>query len=138
MGVDAATLVIERVHAAINRHDIDALMDCFEPDVRHELPTRPHRGFTGRDELRGYWEQVINDEGRFQAKLLRCTGTPDTAWAEWCWHGERADGTPFARAGVTIDGLRGGRIAWMRLYMEPVEGDPVTVGSWIMRELTGA
>ena len=133
---DASTLVIERVQAAINRHDIDGLMDCFEPDVRHELPTHPERGFTGRDELRGYWEQVIGERGRFHAKLLRSTGTPDTAWAEWCWHGERADGTQFARAGVTIYGVRSGRIAWMRLYMEPVEGDPVTVGSWIMRELT--
>jgi ketosteroid isomerase-like protein len=132
----SSTLVIERLQAAINRQDIDALMDCFEPDVRNEVPTRPHRGFRGREELRGYWEQVIGGHGHFEAKLLRSASKDDTAWAEWCWHGERSDGTPFARAGVTIYGLRGDRIAWMRLYMEPVEGDPVTLGSWIMHELS--
>jgi ketosteroid isomerase-like protein len=132
----SSTAVIERLQAAINRQDIDALMDCFEPDVRNEVPTRPHRGFRGREELRGYWEQVIGGHGHFEAKLLRSASHEDTAWAEWCWHGERSDGTPFARAGVTIYGLRGDRIAWMRLYMEPVEGDPVTVGSWIMHELS--
>jgi len=130
------TLVIERIHAAINRHDLDALMDCFDENVRSEQPTRPERGFRGRDELRGYWEQVLGGAGDFQAKLLRCSGSGDTAWAEWCWHGRRADGTPFARAGVTVYGLTGDRIAWMRLYMEPVHGDPVTVAEWVMHELT--
>jgi ketosteroid isomerase-like protein len=132
------TLVIERILAAINRHDIDALMDCFEEDVRSEQPTRPERGFRGREELRGYWEQVLGGPGAFQAKLLRCAGSRDTAWAEWCWHGERADGTPFARAGVTVYGLRGDRISWIRLYMEPVHGDPGTVAGWIVQELTAA
>ena len=89
---DMSAPVIERLHSAINRHDIDALMDCFEPDVRNELPTRPERGFRGREELRGYWEQIIGDEGQLRAKLLRCTRADDIAWAEWCWHGERADG----------------------------------------------
>jgi len=130
------TLVIERIRAAINRHDLDALMECFDEDVRSEQPTRPERGFRGRDELRGYWEQVLGGSGDFQAKLLRCAGSGDTAWAEWCWHGERADGTPFARAGVTVYGLRRDRIAWMRLYMEPIHGDPLTVGEWVMHELT--
>jgi ketosteroid isomerase-like protein len=130
------TVVIERVQAAINRHDLDALMECFEPDVRSEQPTRPDRGFRGREELRGYWEQVLGGPGAFEAKLLRCSGSGDTAWAEWCWHGERADGTPFARAGVTIYGLRAGKIAWIRLYMEPVHSDPVTLAGWIMHDLT--
>ena len=54
----APTIVIERVQAAINRHDLDALMDCFHQDVRSEQPTRPDRGFRGREELRGYWEKL--------------------------------------------------------------------------------
>jgi len=132
----AATVVVQRLHAAINRHDLDALMECFTEDVRSEQPTRPERGFRGREELRGYWEQVLGGPGDFHAKLLRSAGTRETAWAEWCWHGQRRDGTPFARAGVTIYGLRGDRIAWIRLYMEPVQGDPATLGEWIMQELT--
>src|SRR3954470_16894517 len=102
------------------------MMDCFAPDVRSEQPTRPERGFHGRDELRSYWEQVLGGHGTFQAKLMRYSAGADTIWAEWCWHGERADRQPFARAGVTIYGLRDGKIAWIRLYMEPVQGDPLT------------
>jgi len=120
---------------AINRHDVDALLDCFDPDVHSEQPTRPERGFRGRDALRGYWEQVLGGPGDFQAHLLRHTTDGDTVWAEWCWQGTRVDGTEFARAGVTIYGVRNGRITWIRLYMEPVQGDPSTVGEWIMREL---
>jgi ketosteroid isomerase-like protein len=130
------TVVVERIQAAINRHDLDALMECFTADVRSEQPTRPDRGFRGREELRGYWEQILGGPGGFKAKLLRCSGSPGTAWAEWCWHGERADGTPFARAGVTVYGLRGDKVEWIRLYMEPVQGDPDSLGAWIMRDLT--
>ncbi len=45
-----------------------------------------------------------------------------TCWSEWHWTGHHADGTDFAMRGVTVMGLRDdGRIAWARLYMEPVE-----------------
>jgi ketosteroid isomerase-like protein len=137
--IDAGpTHVVERLRDAINRHDLDALVDCFHLDVRSEQPTRPDRGYRGREELRGYWEQVLAGDVDFHAKLLRCMGDGHTAWAEWCWHGTRADGTPFARAGVTIYGLRDGRIAWIRLYMEPIQADQDTVAEWIVHELTSA
>ena len=67
-----STDVIERLCEAINRHDLEAVLDCFHADVRSEQPTRPDRGYRGRDELRGYWEQVLCAGGDFQAKLLRC------------------------------------------------------------------
>ncbi len=60
----------------------------------------------------------------------------DAAWAEWCWHGTRVYGKAFARAGVTVYGVRSGRISWIRLYMEPVQGDPDTVAEWVVKELT--
>jgi ketosteroid isomerase-like protein len=130
------TVVLERIQEAINAHDLEALVDCFTHDVHSEQPTRPGRGFRGRDELRGYWELVLGSGGDFKADLLRSAGTEDTAWAEWCWHGKRRDGSTFARAGVTIYGLRDGRIAWIRLYMEPIQGDPETIAGWVMRDLT--
>jgi ketosteroid isomerase-like protein len=137
MLIDAGpAAVVERIMHAINRHDLDALMECFTVDVRSEQPTRPERGFRGRDELRGYWEQVLAGGGDFQAKLLRCAGDDETVWAEWCWHGTRRDGASFARAGVSVYGLREGRIEWIRLYMEPIQGDPETIAGWVMRDLT--
>ena len=41
--------------------------------------------------------------------------------AEWRWTGNHNDGSPFAMAGMTAFGVEDGRLAWGRLYMEPVE-----------------
>jgi ketosteroid isomerase-like protein len=45
----------------------------------------------------------------------------DTEWAEWRWAGTKEDGTPLDERGVTIVGIRDGRIAWGRLYLEETE-----------------
>ena len=42
---------------------------------------------------------------------------------EWHWTGTHTDGTPFAMRGMAALGIESGRIAWGRLYMEPVEHD---------------
>jgi len=42
-------------------------------------------------------------------------------WTEWHWTGTRADRSPLDIRGVTLFGIRDGRIASGRLYMEEVE-----------------
>ena len=42
-------------------------------------------------------------------------------WAEWYWHGIRADGTRLEMRGVTIFGLQHGRILWGRLYLDDID-----------------
>jgi hypothetical protein len=36
---------------------------------------------------------------------------------------------------MTVQGVVGERIAWQRIYMEPVRGDPETIGAWIVKEM---
>jgi ketosteroid isomerase-like protein len=132
------SLVAERLSTAINRHDVSALVGCFHPFFRSELPTLPDRGYRGTEQLRAYWQAVFEDSPDLQAEVLRATADMDTAWIEWCWHGSRADGTTFARAGVIICGVSDERIAWSRLYMEPVQGDPDTVAEWVLHDLSMA
>lgn len=129
------TGVVIRLIDAVNRGDLDGIVECFDPDVRTEMPTRPEQGLHGREYLRAYWEEALADAGEIRAELLRCVADGDTVLAEWCWHGTRADGTSFARAGMTVQGVLGDRIAWQRLYMEPVRGDAESVGAWIVREM---
>jgi ketosteroid isomerase-like protein len=126
---------IERLQAAINAHDVDALVDCFDPELRSTQPTRPDRGYHGRDHLRAYWAAVFEGVKDFRGKLLRSSAAGNTVWAEWCWKGTREDGTTFVRAGVSIYGIAEGRIRWLRVYMEPVQGDPATIAEWAMQEL---
>jgi hypothetical protein len=42
-------------------------------------------------------------------------------WTEMRWKGTHLDGSPFLMRGVTVTGVRDDKIAWARLYMEPVE-----------------
>jgi len=114
--------VIERLGQAINRHDLDALAACFAPDYLSEFPAHPDRTFRGHEQMRKNWAQIFGGVPDLTATLRSCSVAGETVWAEWEWQGTRRDGAPFAMCGVTIQGMSGGRIAWTRLYMEPVEG----------------
>ncbi len=71
--------------------------------------------------MRENWTCNFDSVPDIKAELLRSCSSGDTVWAEWEWKGTRADGAPFVHAGVTIQGVRQGRIAWVRLYMEAVQ-----------------
>jgi len=115
--------VIEGIHEAINRHDLDALATFFAPDYASTFPTHPDRVVGGREQLRHTWLQIFQAVPNFQSELLRWATHESTIWAEWEWHGTLATGAPFLQRGVTIHGVEHGVTVWARLYMEPVRED---------------
>jgi ketosteroid isomerase-like protein len=115
------TLVVERLNAAMNAHDIDALVACFEEDYDSEQPAHPDRAFRGRDQVRRNWSAIFEGVSDFRSELVRAGATAETEWSEWRWRGTQADGTTLDMAGVIVCGVRGGRLSWARLYVEPVE-----------------
>jgi ketosteroid isomerase-like protein len=129
--------VVERLHQATNAHDVDALVECFEEDYRSEQPLHPARAFQGREQVRKNWGALFESIEDLRAELLRSVEDEDTAWAEWRWTGTKADGTPFEEAIVTIMGLRGGRIAWARLYGDEVERDDAADIDETVRRMAG-
>jgi len=108
--------VLERLRDAQNRHDLDAMLECFDPDYRSEQPAHPNRGFGGKEQVRKNWSGMFESFPDFEAELVRHSSDGDVVWGEWRW---RATGLNMA--GVTLLGVRDGRIVWGRLYMEPVE-----------------
>jgi hypothetical protein len=84
------------------------------------------RSFTGRDQVRRNWTQILAGIPDLHAEIVRTASRDDDLWAEWSWNGTRRDGAAFAMRGVTILGVdRVGAIAWTQFYMEPVdEGGP--------------
>jgi ketosteroid isomerase-like protein len=116
------TEVLERLRDAQNGHDLDAFVACFDPEYRSQQPVHPDRAFVGRQQVQSNWAEVFAGVPDFQAELLRSAHQDDTGWAEWHWHGIRTDGTRLDMRGVTIFGVREGRIVWGRLYLEDVEG----------------
>jgi ketosteroid isomerase-like protein len=114
-------LVVERLDAAMNRHDLEAFLDCFQDDYGSEQPAHPGRAFRGLDQVRENWSAIFAGVPDFRSDLLRATTARDTEWSEWHWQGTRPDGSRLDMAGVIICGVRDGRISWARLFVEPVE-----------------
>jgi hypothetical protein len=57
-------------------------------------------------------------------------------WAEWHWRGTRRDATPLDMRGVTLFGVRDGRLVWGRLYMEETDAAGADIDA-TMERLTG-
>lgn len=134
----AARQVIERLRDAQNRHDLEAFLECFDPDYRSEQPAHPARAFGGREQVRENWSKIFSGVPDFRADLLALAEDGDAGWAEWRWTGTRAGGTRLHMRGVTILGVRGDRIVSGRLYMEPVEEAGPGVGEAVRRMTHGS
>ncbi|MEP7292575.1 MAG: nuclear transport factor 2 family protein [Chloroflexota bacterium] len=112
--------VIERLHDATNRHDLDAFVACFAEDYDSQQPVYPERAFVGSAQVRKNWSRLFEGMPDLHVELLRSSVTGDEVWGEWEWRGTWTDGALFHIRGVMIYGIRNGQIAWARLYTEPV------------------
>ena len=108
----------ERPLHALNAHDLEAQLACFDEDYRSDQPAHPARSFSGRGQVRKNWSQLFESIPDFRAELLRFAVFGEAEWGEWIWRGTKEDGTALEERGVMIMGIRGGQIAWGRLYFE--------------------
>lgn len=107
----------------MNRHDLDAFLERFDPEYRSETPAHPARSFTGREQVRRNWSAIFESTPDFRADLLRMSVDGETVWTEWYMYGTRTDGTEFDQRGVIVMGIPEDRIEWGRIYLEPVRTD---------------
>jgi hypothetical protein len=108
--------VLERLRDALNGRDLDAMLECFDPDYKSEQPAHPNRGFGGKEQVRKNWSGMFESFPDFEAELLRHSSDGDVLWSEWYW-----SATGLRMAGIILMGVREDRISWARLYMETVE-----------------
>ncbi len=113
--------VLDRLLAAVNAHDIDALTACFAADYGNETPAHPLRGFRGRSQVHANWSQIFASVPDVTARVLRRAVDGPELWTEWDVEGRRMDGTRFRMSGVVIFEIRGEVIASARFFLEPVE-----------------
>jgi ketosteroid isomerase-like protein len=125
------TAVVERLREAMNGHDPDAMLECFDSDYRSEQPAHPNRGFGGKDQVHKNWSNMFESFPDFKAEVLRQSTEGDTSWSEWHW-----SATGMQMAGVIVMGIKDDRISWARLYMEPVEEAGQDIDE-AMRTITG-
>ena len=117
----APLAVLARLNAAMNHHDLEAFVACFEPGYESEQPAHPDRRFRGAAQVRSNWTAMFAGVPDFRAEILRSVATGESVWVEWRWTGTRAEGSRLDACGVCVFGVRNGLVAWGRLYMEDVE-----------------
>jgi ketosteroid isomerase-like protein len=136
--VEAGLEVVGRLRDAMNEHDLEALVDVFDPDVFSETPAHPQRTFRGADQVRRNWEQIFAGVPDLHADLLDAVAHGDTVWSEWDWHGTRRDGSAHRMRGVTILRIKAARATSVHFYMEPVEEGGLGPGDAVARIVGGA
>ena len=62
--------VIERLAAAQNAHDIDAMVACFAEDYESEQPAHPDRAFRGSAQVRANWSEIFAGVPDLRAELV--------------------------------------------------------------------
>ncbi|HZX56550.1 MAG TPA: nuclear transport factor 2 family protein [Ilumatobacteraceae bacterium] len=117
----APQAVVERLLAATNAHDLDALVDCFSDDYRNETPAHPGRSFEGRAQVRANWKQIFAGVPDVTAEITASVADGDVVWSEWEMKGTRRDGLAHLMRGVIVFGTADGTITRARFYLEPVD-----------------
>lgn len=125
--------VANRLRDAMNQHDLEVFLDCFHEEYKSEQPVHPGRGFGGREQVRANWSAIFSGVPDFAADLISHCQGEGQEWSEWRWTGTRRDGSLLDMAGVIVFGVREGRIAWARLYVEPVQGRDESIDDAVQR-----
>jgi ketosteroid isomerase-like protein len=126
---------VERLVAATNAHDIDALVGCFAAGYVNETPTHPERGFVGDAQVRTNWEQIFAFVPDVHAEVIRIAVEGDTAWTEWEMTGTRRDGTAHCMRGVILFGVRDRVAQWARFFLEPLDETATTVDDAVREQI---
>ena len=90
-----------------------------------------NRGFGGKEQVHKNWSDMFESFPDLDVEVLRQRSDGDVVWNEGHW-----SATGLQMAGVTVMGIREGRIAWARPYMEPVEQEGQNIDE-TMRTITG-
>jgi ketosteroid isomerase-like protein len=108
----SGTEVVDRLLAATDAHDLDALVDCFADDYTLTSPAHPARSFTGRDQVRRNWAAIF-------------AGVPDVTTTVRARAAVATPGPAHEVVGVMVFGVRDDRIVTGRFFLEPVDHAPL-------------
>jgi limonene-1,2-epoxide hydrolase len=119
--------VIDRMVAAANAHDLEAMVALFDANYRSAQPAHPGRTFVGSAQVRANWEAMFAGIPDLRFELTRSADDGPTTWCELAWSGTRSDGLPFDARGVALFEVEHDLIVAGTLYMEDVETDVIGI-----------
>jgi predicted ester cyclase len=118
--VPEPTSVATRWVEAMTSHDLEAAVDCFDPEYEDTAPARIGERVHGQDGVRRNFAALFADIPNLRAELLGAVNAGDTVWMEWRMYGTRLDQSPFEFVGVNIFEVRNNRLHRGRIYSELV------------------
>ena len=71
-------LVVQRLNAAMNAHDLETFLACFADEYESEQPAHPDRAFRGRQQVRSNWSAIFDAVPDFRSQLLRSMADGNT------------------------------------------------------------
>jgi ketosteroid isomerase-like protein len=122
MGKGSLPPVLRRLLTAMNEHDLEGFLDCFDPEYVSEQPLHTEAGFRGRDRIRRNWSWKLRPGSDFRAAVVAFAVDGEFVWTEWRWNGTRNDGSILDDRGVIVYRIRDDRVVSGRLYVEPFAG----------------
>lgn len=120
MTTDSSGFVAQLV-AAVNDHDLEAVVRLFTADYVNQTPAHPARSFTGNQQVRRNWESIFAAVPDLSAVVTEQAVGEDTVWTEWTMDGTRRDGAKHHMRGVVIFTVVDGQAAAARFYLEPLD-----------------
>ena len=93
------TEVIDRLAAAVNAHDLDAVAGLIHEDYRSEQPAHPGRAFAGRAQMLANWEAMLAGIPDFCARSAGRPGTVRRSGPNGAGRAPAATGRPLRCAG---------------------------------------
>lgn len=102
--------------AALERRDLDAVLDCFTPDASYAY-AMPHPAVVGRDAISAMFGKLLTEADAVRWDVVASTVDGDRVWTE------RVDRFTFGGRDVAIEcmglfELAEGRIAAVRDYVD--------------------
>jgi len=112
--------VIERFNAALNRHDIDAVMALMTPDCVFEntFPAPDGERFTGQEAVRGFWEQLLAGSPRAEFTTEEIFTTGDRGVVRWRYQWGEDGGSNGHVRGIDLFRVRDGLVAEKLSYVK--------------------
>ena len=120
-------LLLERLRAALDAHDLDTFVCFFREDYVGERPRHPGSPMSSREDVRNNWAEVISDVPDLRVDIPAAVEDGNTIWSEWRAYGTARSGAMLELRGVIIFGVQDGQVAWSRMYLEPVEQEGLSL-----------
>jgi ketosteroid isomerase-like protein len=123
--------LVEHMRAALDAHDLDTFVGFFREDYVGERPRHPGAKISSRADVRRNWQEVIADVPDLRVEVPAAVQDGERIWSEWRMYGTARSGATLEIRGVIIFGVHDGKVAWSRMYLEPVEQEGLTLSELV-------